>query len=44
MTSMTYRVRKLIPSKTTPPAMKPSQGAAPKREKDELENLINQIE
>ncbi|MEX7475251.1 penicillin-binding protein PBP1a, partial [Acinetobacter baumannii] len=34
----------VIPSKTTPPAMKPSQGAAPKREKDELENLINQIE
>ena len=34
----------VIPSKAAPPAMKPSQGAAPKREKDELENLINQIE
>ncbi len=34
----------VIPSKAAPPAMKPSQGTAPKRDKDELENLINQIE
>lgn len=34
----------VIPSKAAPPAMRPSQESAPKREKDELENLINQIE
>ncbi|MCY1443044.1 hypothetical protein D9M71_594400 [compost metagenome] len=34
----------VIPSKAAPPAMKPLQEPAPKREKDELENLINQIE
>ena len=34
----------VIPSKAAPPAMRPSQESTPKREKDELENLINQIE
>ena len=39
-----YKNKIVIPSKAAPPAMKPSQEPVPKREKDELENLINQIE